>query len=137
MLLEADITTFTEAQLEAGSVVFIEDNANPTPPALPPTSASFSVSLTDGVAVPLPRRLSTPPLLMLNMTCGRELQYPTVVQGEHLFGVNPQFNSQAGVVVLAYSDTFGYSAASASHTDTRNVALLDPFFLPTAQPAQR
>ena len=131
------ITTFTEGQLEAGSVVFIEDNANPTPPALPPTSASFSVSLTDGVAG------TTPATATVNATVTDaehdlwgELQYPTIVQGEHLFGVNPQFNSQAGVIVLAYSDTFGYSAAAASHTDTRNVALLDPFFLPSEQPAQ-
>ena len=131
------ITTFTEGQLEAGSIVFVEDNANPTPPALPPTSASFSVSLTDGVSG------TTPATATVNATVTDaehdlwgELQYPTIVQGEHLFGVNPQFNSQAGVIVLAYSDTFGYSAAAASHTDTRNVALLDPFFLPSEQPAQ-
>ena len=130
------ITTFTEGQLEAGSVVFIEDNANPTPPALPPTSASFSVSLTDGVAG------TTPATATVNATVTDaehdlwgEVQYPAVVQGEHLFGVNPQFNSQAGVIVLAYSDTFNYSPGG-TNTQTRNLETLDPFFLPDSQAPQ-
>jgi hypothetical protein len=59
-----------------------------------------------------------------------EQQFPTVVQGEHLFGVNPQYNAAFGVVALAYSDASNYSTTESSVTMTRNAASLDPFFLP-------
>ncbi len=59
-----------------------------------------------------------------------ELNYPAVVQGEHLFGVNPQFDSSAGFIALAYNDATDYSTSDTSFTATPNVESLDPFFLP-------
>jgi hypothetical protein len=65
-----------------------------------------------------------------------ELQFPTVVQGEHLFGVSPEYNATFGVVALAYSETSNYSTSETSYTVTRNAASLDPFFLPDSQAPQ-
>ena len=65
-----------------------------------------------------------------------ELQYPTIVDGEHLFGVNPQYDSSGNVVVLAYDDTTGYSTGETSYTVTPNVESLDPFFLPGPHASQ-
>ncbi|MBV9462187.1 MAG: hypothetical protein JO141_32370, partial [Bradyrhizobium sp.] len=63
-------------------------------------------------------------------------QYPSVVEGEHLFGVNPQSDSFAGVVALAYGEASNYAATETSYTITHFVEALDPFFLPDRHAAQ-
>ncbi len=59
-----------------------------------------------------------------------ELKYPAVVDGVHQFGVNPQYNSTFGKVVLAFGETSNYSTSETSLAVTRYVEALDPFFLP-------
>ena len=65
-----------------------------------------------------------------------ELRYPAVVQGEHQFGVGPQFDSLVGVVALAYTDTINFTTDATSFTATRNFEGLDPFFLPRSDAPQ-
>jgi hypothetical protein len=59
-----------------------------------------------------------------------ELKYPSIVQGDHGFGVNPQYNSTAGILGFSYADTSDYSPSETSYTVTQNIGSLDPFFLP-------
>ena len=83
---------------------------------------------------------SSPESLAINVIGAADFwgqeEFPAVVQGEHLFGVNPQFNSLAGIVALAYDDMSDYSTSDTSLTLTTNIELLDPFFLPRPHSAQ-
>ena len=65
-----------------------------------------------------------------------QLQYPAAMSGEHLFGVSPQLDLLVGVVAVAYTDTSDYATGDTSYAATRNVELLDPFFLPGVHAAQ-
>jgi hypothetical protein len=58
------------------------------------------------------------------------VDFPAIVEGEHLFGVNPQNDSSANMVVLAYNSSTDYATGATSFTYTPNVESLDPFFLP-------
>ena len=59
-----------------------------------------------------------------------ELKYPAIVQGEHLSGVNPQYNATGGIVGVTFGETLNYTTTETSYSVTENIEMMDPFFLP-------
>jgi VCBS repeat-containing protein len=116
---------FTTTQIANGQVEFVQDGS--------PTAPNFSIQVSDGVNV---SPAIAPTVNFTDNYAWNVEQYPAVVQGEHIFGVNPQYDAFAGAVVLAYAEMPNYVTTATSLTETRLVESLDPFFLPGKHSAQ-
>jgi VCBS repeat-containing protein len=122
------ITGFTEAQLEAGQVIFVHDgSSNP---------GSFAVQVTDGSLTSSTVTVNAS-LTQAEANLWGEVKFPSVVPGQHIFTPNVQFNSIGGFVALGFAATLNYDPVNdpaGPYPRTQHVALTDPFLLPD-QPA--
>jgi hypothetical protein len=122
------ITCFTEAQLEAGQVIFVHDGSG--------SAGSFSVSVTDGCLTSSAVTV-TASVTQVEANLWGDVKFPAVVPGQHIFTPNVQFNSIGGFVALGFAATLNYDPVNdpqGPYPRSQYVALTDPFLLPD-QPA--
>jgi len=126
----AQITSFTEAQLEAGQVIFVHDGSSGS-------SASFSVSVTGANGLTSPTSTVIASVTQVEANLWGEMKFPDVVPGRHIFTPNVQVNSIGGFVVLGYTAALNYNPVNdpqGPYARPQYMALSDPFLLPD-QPA--
>jgi Cadherin-like/Cadherin-like domain len=124
----SQITSFTEAQLEAGDVIFVHDGSN--------CAGSFSVQVTDGCLTSSTVTVNAS-LTQVESNLWGEVKFPSVVPGQHIFTPNVQFNSIGGFLAIGYAAALNYDPVSdpqGPYPRPQYVALTDPFLLPD-QPA--
>ena len=85
------ITQFTEADLEAGEVMFVHDGSATT-------GASFAVSVTDAGGLTSAPTAVSATVSQAEANLWRDVQFPSVLSGRHIFTPNVQFNSLASFV---------------------------------------
>ena len=108
--LTTAITSFTEADLEAGSIAFVQDGSLTT-------SASFSVSLSDGVAAPTTATVNAAVSLPSDLV----ITSGTVDLGsgnQAIHSITQSGGTLIGTGILTVSGTSAFSGGSESGTGT-------------------
>ena len=127
----SSIPSFTEAQLEAGQVVFVHDGSTET-------NASFSVSVKDASGLTSATATVNATVSQVGSLWG-ELRLPSVTPSQHVFTPSTQFNSVGGFLAIAFSTALNYDPVgdpSGPYQRGEYAALMDPFLLPDQQTPQ-
>ena len=120
------ITNFTEAQLEAGQVIFVHDGSSGS-------SASFSVSVKDANGLTSPTPTVVANVIQVEPNLWGDMKVPDVVPGRHIFTPNVQFNSIGGFLAIGYAAALNYDPVNdpqGPYARSHFAALTDPFLLP-------
>lgn len=120
----AAITQFTDAELRAGHILFVQDGSSVT-------STSFTVTLSDGLATSTSQQVNVSVLARPGNFWSSVLFPPAETAGQHDFIGSLSVNQLTGFVGLEYASTSNYNTANPAgpYSLTENAFALDPFML--------